>query len=98
MENATLTELLRVFAGFLLGLVFYFGLWWTVSRGLKQPTKTTVLLFPLSQFVRTAVVLIGFYWISKGDWKRLLPCFLGFLIGRLTVTHFTRVKRTKHAS
>jgi hypothetical protein len=32
----------------------------------------------------------GFYLVSRGDWRRLLACLLGFLLARILVTRFTR--------
>ena len=44
-------------AGFGLGLAFFGGLWWTVSR--LSRGNCAVWLFPLISFVRTALLLAG---------------------------------------
>lgn len=75
-------------AGALLGAIFFGGLWWTVRKAVssRQPT----LWFLGSMLLRTGIVLSGFYFVSGGDWKRLLASLLGFIIARLVVTRLTR--------
>ena len=72
--------LLALAAGFGLGLAFFGGLWWTVSR--LSRGDCAVWLFPLSSFVRTALLLAGFWWVASGDLVRLALCLLGWLIAR----------------
>jgi len=75
-------------AGLLLGAIFFGGLWWTVHRGVSA--KRPALWFLGSVVLRMSIVLVGFYLVSSGDWKRLLACLLGFVIARLLVTSLTR--------
>ncbi len=54
-----------------------------------QPACAVVL----RQFsVRTAVVLLGFYFVAQGDWRRIMGCVAGFLGARLFVVRLTRLK------
>jgi len=71
-------------AGLLLGAIFFGGLWWTVHRGVSA--KRPALWFLGSVVLRTSIVLVGFYLVSSGDWKRLLACLLGFVIARFLAT------------
>jgi len=75
-------------AGILLGAIFFGGLWWTVRKAIlsRQPA----LWFLGSMLLRTGMVLSGFYFVSGGDWKRLLASLLGFIIARLVVTRLIR--------
>jgi F1F0 ATPase subunit 2 len=75
-------------AGLSLGLMFYGGLWWTVSRigDFRRPA----LIVLGSALLRTAAVLWGFYSVSANDLSRVLMCLLGFLVARLAVTWVTR--------
>jgi hypothetical protein len=41
----------------------------------------------------TAIILIGFYYISQGNWQRLLVCLLGFITARHIVKRFTSQKK-----
>ncbi len=75
---------LALAAGFGLGAFFFAGLWWTVQRCLSSPHPA--LLIVSSLLVRTAAVLVGFYWVSGGSWQRLLASGLGFVAARLVVT------------
>jgi F1F0 ATPase subunit 2 len=91
-------------AGLGLGAIFFGGLWWTVRKGVlsKQPA----LWFVGSMLLRMGLVLAGFYYIGREDWKRLAACLLGFIIARWIVMRLTRapvehppfaVKEASHA-
>jgi len=69
--------------GLLLGAVFFGGLWWTVRRGMSSPYAA--LWFMGSLLLRTSIVLLGFYFAGRGDWRRLVSCLLGFGIARFAV-------------
>jgi len=75
-------------AGGLLGAMFYGGLWWTVRRGVSS--KRAALWFLGSLLLRMGIVLAGLYLVAGGDWQRLLPCLLGFVMARVAVTRLTR--------
>jgi F1F0 ATPase subunit 2 len=83
-------------AGVLLGVIFFGGLWWTVSKGVAA--KNPAVWFLGSGLLRTGIVLAGFYLVGRGDWKKLLLCLLGFLIARFVVLRLTGSgKETNHA-
>ncbi len=86
--NETLILGLAWAAGFLLGLFFFGGLSWTVRKGVSSTRPA--LWFIGSLLVRTGVVIAGFYLVASGDWRRLLPCLVGFVIAQLVVTRLTR--------
>lgn len=73
--------------GFLLGVIFFGGLWWTVRKGFSS--KHPALWFFVSLMLRTSLALTGFYVVSGGHWERLLVCLLGFVLARLIVTRLT---------
>jgi F1F0 ATPase subunit 2 len=75
-------------AGAMLGGLFFIGLWWTVRKGLAS--NRPALWFLGSTLLRTGFALVGFFFISAGDWRRLLICLLGFFLARVLVTRFTR--------
>jgi len=82
--NELLTLALALVAGVLLSALFFGGLWWTVRKGVssKQPGPW----FLGSLLLRTGIILAGFYFVSGGNWERLLACLLGFVIARFIVT------------
>jgi len=83
--------------GATLGTLFFGGLWWTVQKGLTS--NHPALWFFGSTLLRTGLVLAGFFFVSAGDWQRLLACLLGFFIARIVVTRLTRVStKGGHAS
>jgi len=92
--SETITLAAALVAGALLGAMFFGGLWWTVLKGVAS--KSPVLWFLGSLLLRMSITLAGFYFVSRGDWQRLLMCLVGFLIARAVVTWFTRL--TKEAS
>ncbi len=99
--NEPLMLVLSGLAGGLLGVLFFGGLWWTVRKGLASPRPA--LWFLGSLLIRTAIILAGFYFVGRGDGKRLLVCLLGFIIARFVVMRLTRPaavtnKLTKEAS
>ena len=87
--NETVTLVLALVTGVLLGGMFFGGLWWTVRKSISS--KQPAFLFLGSLLLRTSIVLVGFYFIARGHWERLLVCLVGFLVARIIVTQVTRV-------
>jgi F1F0 ATPase subunit 2 len=88
MMNETVSLVLALATGVLLGGMFFGGLWWTVRKSVSSTQPA--FLFLGSLLLRTSIVLVGFYFIARGHWERLLVCLLGFLMARLIVTWLTR--------
>ena len=88
MINETLILVLALVAGVLLGAIFFGGLWWTIQKGVSS--KRPALWFFGSLLLRTSIALVGFYFIARGHWERLLVCLLGFVMARLIVMWLTR--------
>jgi F1F0 ATPase subunit 2 len=79
--------------GVILGVVFFGGLWLTVQKSVRS--KTPALMFILSFIMRTGVVILGFYFLSSGDWKKLFACLFGFIFGRIVVKQITNSEKEK---
>lgn len=75
-------------AGLVLGAIFFGGLYLTVRKGVSS--ESPALWFFGSLVVRMGIALAGFYFVSDGNWQRLVACFLGFVVARLVVTWLTR--------
>ena len=86
--NETLTLTLASMAGAALGAIFFGGLWWTIRKACAS--ERPALWFFGSLLLRMSIALGGFYFVSGGNWKRLLLCLLGFTVARLVVTWVTR--------
>ena len=86
--NETLTLMLALVTGGLLGAIFFGGLWWTVRKGVSS--KKPALWFFGSLLLRMSIALSGFYFVSGSHWERMLLCLLGFVLARLIVTRLTR--------
>ena len=95
--DETLSLVLALVAGVLLGAIFFGGLWWTVQKVVLSNRST--LWFFVSLLMRTSILLAGFYLIAHGHWGRLLMCLLGFVVARPIVMGFTRaVEKSTHLS
>ncbi len=79
----SLTLPLAAFAGVLLGLFFFGGLWWTLRRALGSPRPA--LWVAGSLLLRMGCTAGGFVIVSAGDWQRLLACLIGFWAARWLV-------------
>lgn len=86
--NEALSLAAGLLAGIVLGAFFFGGLWWTVRKGLSS--RRVALWFLGSMLLRTSVVLLGFYFVSGGNWQRLLAALLGFVLARLIVMRLTQ--------
>lgn len=80
---------LSIAAGFLLGVVFYGGLWLTIRHLLVTHNPIGVTLGSL--LLRMATVLAGLLLVARGDWRNALACFAGLAIGRIAVSRFLRI-------
>jgi len=87
--NEALNLISALVVGFLLGAVFFGGLWWTVQRGLSS--KRPAIWFFGSLLLRTSTAVAGFYFASGGHWERLLICLFGFFIARRVVIRLTKL-------
>jgi F1F0 ATPase subunit 2 len=97
MMDETLSLVLSLVAGILLGAIFFGGLWWTFQKVVSSNRST--LWFFVSLLMRTSILLAGFYFIAHGHWERLLMCLLGFVVARPIVMGFTRaVEKSTHLS
>ena len=86
--NEVLLLALTLSVGVLLGAIFFGGLWWTVRKGVSS--EQPAFWFFGSLLLRMGIALAGFYFVSGGQWERLLVCLVGFVIARLMVTWLTR--------
>lgn len=86
--NETLSLVMALLAGMLLGAIFFGGLWWTVQKGLSS--RRPELWFLGSLLLRISTAVAGFYFVSGDHWERLLVCLLGFVIVRRIVMQLTR--------
>ena len=89
MMNETLALVLAWIAGAALGAVFFGVLWWTVRKSLAS-ARPALWVFA-SLLLRMGVTMTGFYFVSDGNWQRLLSCMLGFFMARQLVTRLTRL-------
>lgn len=94
--SETLTFLLAGTAGFLLGIFFFGGLWWTVRKGVLSPRPA--LWFLGSTLLRMGVAIVGFYFVGGEQWQRWLGCIIGFVAARFIVLRLTRPLIEHHSA
>jgi len=87
--NEFSARVMALAAGLLLGSVFFGGLWWTVRKGVLSTHPA--LWFLGSLLVRMSLVLVGFYFVGRGNWQHLVACLLGFIVARFIMMRLTRV-------
>lgn len=86
--NEIFSLLLALLEGALLGVFFFFGLWWTVRK--LATSKQVALLFLTSMLLRSSVVVLGFYFILGDNWQKLVAGLTGFIIARIIVIRLTQ--------
>jgi F1F0 ATPase subunit 2 len=87
--------ILAFMAGLVLGTLFFGGLWLTVKAAFAS--RAPALWFFGSFLIRMSVTLTGFYYISAGNWQRLLVSAAGFIAARYIVMRLTK-KEIHHES
>jgi F1F0 ATPase subunit 2 len=78
--NPVLLLMVSFLGGALLG-VFYFNNLWNTVKKVTDEGKLGMSLIT-GYFVRTAVVLAGFYIIMSGRWERIVAALIGFILMR----------------
>jgi F1F0 ATPase subunit 2 len=84
----TPSVILSLIAGVSLGAIFFGGLWLTIRNGVAS--QRPALWFAVSFLLRTSIVVGGIYFVSYGDWRRLLACLCGLLAARSAVMRLSR--------
>jgi F1F0 ATPase subunit 2 len=81
-----LAFVLLLLAGFVLGLLFFGGLWVTVRAipTSRHPAMLTLVSF----WGRTGVVIAGLLLVMDGLWQRALAGLVGFVCARLVVARW----------
>lgn len=92
MDNM-LYMVMALVAGLFFGGIFFGGLWLTTKKALES--RLPALWFFLSFFFRTGTTLIGFYYVSGGNWQQLLVCLFGFVMARYIVMRITKLYNGK---
>ena len=84
-----ITQLIFIIAaGFLLGALFFGGLWFTVKKSVSA--KNPAWLIFGSMIFRMAMALSGFYYLSQFGCQAMLLGLLGFIAARFMVMYFTK--------
>ena len=91
--NNSIVLTMTLIAGFVTGVFFFGGLWFTVQKGMTA--RVPALWFIRSFMIRVAVTLVAFYYAGEGILLRLLFCLAGFLIARIVVIKFIKTKNVK---
>lgn len=66
--------------GFLIGIVYFGGLYYS-TRKFKDVKNPAIFMF-LSFIIRMAVLIAGFYYLAKIDYKNVLIGLIGVILVR----------------
>jgi len=81
------TLIFALLAGLALGMIFFFGLWWTVRKGLSADNPAAWFLGCF--LLRLLMAVTGFYWIAQfGQWQHLLVALFGFIASRVALSRW----------
>lgn len=72
--------MIAFFIGILMGIVFFGGLYLTVQK--LSEVRNPALLMGVSFIARMAVLLAGFYYVSKDGYRQILFALLGAIAVR----------------
>lgn len=81
-------------AGIGLGVFYFVGLWLTVKR--LPDSRWPVALLLVSFVARTAVVVVGFYFVMGGRWERVIVAVVGFIMARMFVVSRLLTEQASH--
>lgn len=82
--------------GLLLGLIFFGGLWLTVTRATHL--RYAGVWFTGSLLLRIAAVAAGFYWLGGDQAERFGACLLGFILIKMLSTRMIGAARAVSAN
>ncbi|NLO14656.1 MAG: ATP synthase subunit I [Clostridiales bacterium] len=91
--NDALGLVLALLSGISLGAFFFGGLWWTTRKA--PSVRRPALWFLGSFFLRSIVVLAGFWLVGAGQWQRLMLCLGGFVAARFIINMRLRATAEK---
>jgi len=78
--SPVLLLMVSFFGGALLGVFYFNNLWNTVKKVTDEGKQGMFLI--TGYFIRTAIVLAGFYMIMSGRWERIVAALAGFILMR----------------
>ena len=86
--NIILSITLSFLAGIALGYLFFWGLWKTVEH--MPHVNNPYLWIFASFFIRTTIVLLGFYLLLQIQWQLIAVALFGFIFARILVMRYNK--------
>lgn len=77
-------------AGFILGLLYFGGLWWTTRRVAGKDRPGMFLL--VSFLIRVALLLGGIYFITRGEPLATLVAVGGVVVARVAAVQWAKAR------
>ncbi len=78
--NPVILLLMSFLGGALLGAFYFNSLWKTVKKVTDEGKQGMFMI--TGYFIRTGIVLAGFYIIMSGSWQRIVAALAGFILVR----------------
>lgn len=91
MDSPPLALAISALAGIVLGVLYFGGLWLTITR--IRMMKTPGVFLALSFILRTVLVIGGFYLITDGKLERLAVAMLAFFMTRFVFIKYFSPER-----
>lgn len=88
MMNEIIQFVFMLTSGFVLGVLFFGGLWFTVKKSVS--VKNPVLWIFGSFIVRMGIVLLGFYYLIQFGWHAMFLGLFGLIMARFITMYFIR--------
>jgi F1F0 ATPase subunit 2 len=92
MDSSPLVLALSALAGIILGILYFGGLWLTITK--MRTLKNPGIFLTLSFILRTVIVIGGFYLISAGHLERLAVAMLAFFVTRFVFIKYFSPERS----
>ncbi|MDF1517463.1 MAG: ATP synthase subunit I [Lutibacter sp.] len=86
--NEIIQYILMLTTGFVLGMLFFGGLWFTVKKSVSA--KNPVVWIVGSFIVRMGSVLLGFYYMAQFGWRAMFLGLLGLIMARIITMYFIK--------
>lgn len=69
--------------GLILGIIYFGGLYYSTKKFTK--VKRPALFMVLSFIIRMGILVVGFYYLTKTDYKNVLIALVGVILTRFII-------------
>ena len=96
MTLTPIETLLVLLAGFIIGMVFFGGLRWTIQR--LPETRHPLALAMASLIIRASFVVVALLLVGQSEWQRYVVLMIGIILARILAVRLWGRQRMPGAS